>query len=98
MKSEAVRIAEIKVQADTIREMLHNPVVEIIAAYVIIELLQRYPTNKPIMGSIAGTVAEAGCLAAVGMQQIAPLAPALAQGTESLSKAIPGLLALGMGA
>lgn len=97
MKAEAVRIAEIKAQADTMREMLHNPVVEIIAAYVIIELLQRYPSDRPIIGSVAGTVAEAGCLAAVGMQQIAPLAPSIAQGTESIAKVIPGLLALGMG-
>ena len=97
MKSEAVRVAEIKAQADTMREMLHNPVVEIIAAYVIIELLQRYPSDRPIIGSVAGTVAEAGCLAAVGMQQIAPLAPSIAQGTESIAKVIPGLLALGMG-
>lgn len=98
MISEAVRIAKIKAQADTMKELLHNPVVEIVAAYVIIELLQRYPANKPIIGSIAGTVAEAGCLAAVGMQQIAPLAPSIAQGTESIAKVIPGLLALGMGA
>lgn len=97
MKSEAVRVAEIKAQADTMREMLHNPVVEIIAAYVIIEMLQRYPSDRPIIGSVAGTVAEAGCLAAVGMQQIAPLAPSIAQGTESIAKVIPGLLALGMG-
>jgi hypothetical protein len=79
MKAEAIRVAEIKAQADNLRELLHNPVVEIVAAYVIIELLQR-------------------CLAAVGMQQLAPLAPAIAQGTESIAKVIPGLLALGMGA
>jgi len=95
MKSEAVRVAEIKAQADNLRELLHNPVIEIIAAYVIIEMLQRYPSNRPIMPSTAGTIAEGGCLAAVGMQQLAPLAPYIAQGTESLAKAIPGLLALG---
>ena len=98
MKAEAIRVAEIKAQADNLRELLHNPVVEIVAAYVIIELLQRYPSDRPIIGSVAGTVAEAGCLAAVGMQQLAPLAPAIAQGTESIAKVIPGLLALGMGA
>ena len=97
MKSEAVRMAEIKAQSDNLRELLHNPVIEIIAAYTIIELLQRYPSSHPIIGSAAGTIAEAGCLAAVGMQQLSPLAPYIAQGTESISKAFPGLLALGSG-
>jgi hypothetical protein len=96
MKTEAVRLAEIKSNADTFRELLRNPVVEIIAAYVIIELLQRYPANKPIMGSVAGTIAEGGCLAAVGLQQLAPLAPYIAQSTEGvmgmLGKVAPSLL------
>ena len=41
------------------------------------------------MAMIAGTV---------GLQQIAPLAPSIAQGTEGLSKALPGILALAAGA
>ena len=96
MKSEAVRVAEIKAQAETMKLLLTNPVVEIIAAYVLIELLQRYPANKPIIGSIAGTIAEGGCLSAVALQQLAPLAPYIAQSTESvmgmLGKVAPSIL------
>lgn len=81
---------------ELIREFVRNPVVEIIAGYVIIEALQK----QGIVPSIAGTVAEGGILASVAYQQLAPIVPDLLKGGSEavgqIFKALPALGALGV--
>ena len=99
----SLRRKEIRIQARSIEiqstervllALIDNPVVEIVAAYIIIEYLQK----KGYIPNVAGNIAEAGVLAAVGLQQLAPLAPAIAAGGQALSgviKAAGGVAAIG---
>lgn len=97
-----------KLQAKTakenrVMELLRNPVVEIILAYLIIETLQKIPIGEvdktvrvfgfPIRSTTekqflisdkAGTVAEGAILAAVALQQLAPLYPYAAQNASQV--------------
>jgi len=100
MISDAVRIerekrktAQIVADRQLAIEIIKNPVVEILAAYISIEWLQRHGQ----MPALAGTIAEAGVLTAVGMQQIAPLAPYIAQGAQGLAGSIKAIAPLMLG-
>lgn len=80
---------------DLAKTLVSNPAFEIIATFVIIEQLQK--TGH--MPQLAGTIAEGGVLTAVGMQQLAPLAPYIAQGAQGLGatiKTLTPLLAAGL--
>ena len=101
MISDAVKLAKIKARAEKdiatmalIKAVASNPVVELLtSAIVIIEL----PKNGFFPGTFCPAeeaLLMAACTAAVGLQQVAPLAPYIAQGTEVLTKAIPGLLSI----
>lgn len=59
---------------------LGNPVVELLALFLIVEYAQR----QGWLGSIAGTALETTGTAAVALQQLAPLAPYIAQGVSGL--------------
>jgi hypothetical protein len=98
MKAESVRIAEIKANSDNLRELLHNPVVELLAGIVVISYLNKGSQSllEKMTGiDLAAGGEFAGLIAVIGLQQLAPLAPSIAQGTESIAKALPALLALG---
>ena len=89
-------------------EIVKNPVIEILLGYLVIEYLQTIPINRTaeqlrrigrdersdiaIIPAKAGTIAEAGILAAVALQQLAPLSPALAAGSEASGKVLSGLI------
>lgn len=85
-------------ELQVLKDLLTNPVFEILLGYVAIEAMQvtQSPftrTPAAMMPPLAGTIAEAGILTAVAMQQLAPLAPYMAQGAKGLSDLAP-LLAL----
>lgn len=81
------RTAVAVARAEVVKELIRNPVVELVAAYVIIEYLQK----EKIIPDMAGNVVEAAVVAAVGLQQLAPLAPYIAQSTEGLFKMVGSL-------
>lgn len=83
-----------------IRELMRNPLVELILLYVIIETLQTIPspfskeTGAPIIPSKAGTAAEAAGIAAIWAQQLAPLMPSLTEGAAKIIGSLTPLTAL----
>lgn len=100
MISDSVKIAKINARAardikamELLKVMATNPIVELVSLYLIVETLQRYPRNEPILGTISGLALEVAGTTAVGLQQIAPLMPAIAQGGSDIVKALPGLIA-----
>ena len=105
MQSEALKLAKFQSQAvlqakaiDLGKTIVTNPAFELImSAYILIQM-RKHHVFEGFTGSLeeaALMTAIAGC---VGLQQIAPLMPYIAQGAESLGKAIPGMLALGAAA
>jgi hypothetical protein len=96
MKSEALKIKKIEADAlmrhdliELTKELLHNPVAEIVTAAVLVAYLER--NTNPILGSIVGAVSMSGITAVVGLQQLAPVLPALSQ-------AMPGTITKLIGA
>lgn len=109
LKAERARATK-----ELLLELMRNPVVQIVAGYLVIELLQNIGyTNetlqikdaltgkvtvqplRPIIPSQAGTVAEAGLLVAVAMQQPATMEIAKAMisaGADIGMKLIPSAL------
>jgi len=78
---------------DLVKDLARNPIVELVVAYVLIEKLQQQGTLSQPMG----TFMEAGIAGIITAQQIAPLAPYLAQGAQGIAGglgALGGLLAL----
>ena len=73
-----------KADVELMKALISNPVVEIVGAYVIIESLQA----TKMIGNVAGTAAEAGCLAAVALQQLAPLAPYIAESAKGIGSTV----------
>lgn len=43
---------------DWTAKIVTNPAIVLVASFVLIETLQRYPKDEPILGSIVGTVLE----------------------------------------
>jgi len=94
MTSDALRIAKINLKIERTRAnnemlktMMSNPVVELIGAYVLVESLQK----AAVIPDKAGTACEIAIVAAVGMQQLAPLAPYIAQRVEGLGQGLAGI-------
>lgn len=85
------RIAKDKYEAELVKAILFNPVFEIIFSYAVIEWLQKMNIIPPL----AGTLAEGGCLTAIGYQQLSPLIPQLMQAqNENLGKVLESLPAI----
>jgi hypothetical protein len=87
--SEAYKIAKLNARAvreasqmEVFKEIVRSPAVELVAAFVAIEILQRIPSERPILGSMQGTLMETGIAGLIGLQQLAPLLPALLQAGE----------------
>lgn len=85
MKNTQIRMAEIGAErdiaianADLLAKFMSNPIVELIAGYVIVEYLQSHTGSHPIIPQAAGTVAEGAIVASVLLQQLSPSIPALA--------------------
>jgi hypothetical protein len=104
--SDEVRIARMRIRADNNHEMrelaklaLTNPVVELlISAYILIQM-RRHGYFNGLTGAFEEAALMAMISGCVGFQQLAPQIPAIAAGGSdvlgALSKAAPGLLALG---
>jgi hypothetical protein len=99
-----VRIAKIKAREaerlatlSFLKEMMKNPIFELVAGLALITYLNRGTQSwqEAMTGiDLKATVEGAGLVTIIGLQQLAPLAPYIAQGAEGLGKALPGLLAL----
>lgn len=101
MKTEAVRVAEIQAQERIFHELINNPIVELLAGIVAISYLNK--GSQSWLESVSGIDLKAGgeyagLVAIIGLQQVAPLIPSIMQGGTEMGKALPGILALGMGA
>jgi hypothetical protein len=104
MISDSVKIAKLKARAerdlaytDLAKTVIDNPVFELLVGIMAITYLNK--GDKSWYQSLTGIDLKAGgefagLVAIIGLQQIAPLAPSIAQGAEGISKAIPGLLAI----
>lgn len=99
-ESDAVRQAHAAAGAqvyastiDLVRDLAKNPIVELITAIVLIEKLQ----ESGVLSDFLGSSMQVGVAGIITAQQIAPLAPYLAQSAQGLAggvAAIGGLLAL----
>lgn len=101
--NDSLRIAKInaramreKAELELMREIVKNPVIELIGAFVIVETLQRYPASRPIIGNWQGNILEGSIGGIIGIQQLAPSLPYLAQATGDIMGAI-GKIAGGAG-
>lgn len=98
MKSEAIRLAKIQSDKELMLAVLRNPVVELLAGIVAITYLNKGSQSwlESISGvDLAAGSEYAGLIAIIGLQQVAPLIPAIVGGSGDVSKALPALLALG---
>lgn len=93
MPSEALKIARLNARRDVevatlraVQEIMRNPIIELVGGFVLVEWLQRFPANRPIIGNLQGNLIEAGIGGVVIAQQIAPMMPYLVQGTSDLTK------------
>lgn len=100
-KSEAVRLAQIQLQAqrekqsfEILKAAFSNPIVELVAGFTLVEFGQRYPTGKPLFTGTQGNLMQATMAGLITAQQIAPLIPSMAAGGESVLKLLPALAAL----
>ena len=97
-KSEAVKLAKIQSDKELMLALLRNPVVELLAGITAITYLNKGNSNwlESITGiDLAAGSEYAGLIAIIGLQQVAPLIPAIVSGSGDVSKALPALLALG---
>lgn len=99
--NDAVKIAKIQAQRDKtiaaiglVRDLVKNPIIEVVAGFVLVETLQRYPKNRPIIGNIQGDIIEAGIGGLIMAQQMAPLVPYATQGLGELLGAVGKLAPL----
>jgi hypothetical protein len=104
MISEAVKLARLQAKKERdlaeiglLRDLVKNPVVELVGGYVLVEYLQRHPTARPIIGNLQGNAIEAAFTAIIAVQQLAPSVPYLAQGASDVLGAV-GKLAPVLGA
>lgn len=73
-KSRAIDEARLRLAGD----LLKNPVIELIGAFVLVEALQRFPQDRPIIGNLQGNLLEAALSGIIGIQQLAPSLPYIA--------------------
>lgn len=73
---------------DIILALVKNPVVDLIAGFVVVEALQRFPSDHPIIGNLQGDLIEAALAGIVSIQALAPSIPYIAQGTSDLLGAV----------
>lgn len=102
MKSEAVTLAKIAAAKALAHDLITNPVVELLAGIAAITYLNKGSQSwlESVSGiDLAAGGEYAGLIAIIGLQQIAPLVPVIAQAQGDTLKAIlpalPALLALG---
>lgn len=94
------KIAKLEKQAQDMRlivDLMKNPVVELLAGIIAISFLNK--GDKSWVESLTGIDLKAGgeyagLVAIIGLQQLAPLAPYIAQGAEGIGKTLPGILSL----
>jgi len=55
------------------QEIIRNPIVEVIGGFVAVEMLQRYPDERPIIGNLQGSLIEAGIAGIITAQQLPPM-------------------------
>jgi len=104
MINDAVKVAKINArsmreskQMDLIKSLATNPVVELLVGIAAITYLNKGSQSwlESISGiDLAAGSEYAGLIAIIGLQQLAPLAPAIAQGSGGLAKMLPAVLAL----
>lgn len=81
------------------RDILKNPIVELVGGFLLIQALTETtdPAKRPLiaMGTDTQIILRAGIVTAVAVQQLAPSLPILTQGASniagSLAKLIPAL-------
>lgn len=85
--NDAIKIAKISAQRDLsikvldeIGTFLRNPMVILLGTFVTVEALQRWPKDKPLLGSVSGTALET----AVVLPTVLPsIVDALSKATSS---------------
>lgn len=107
MISDAVKVARIQArsrrdeaQIQLARELIRNPVIELLAGICAISYLNKGSQSwlETATGiDLAAGGEYAGLVAIIGMQQIAPLVPSMMAQTGDIAKALPSVLALGAG-
>lgn len=84
-------------QHEILKSVIENPVFDLIAGYTALELLSRYPANRPILGPLATGVGFAGVTGCAAAKALGPAMPYLAQmgeaGMATVAKMAPMLAA-----
>lgn len=103
MTSDGLKIARLNAKRDRdvaamnlVRDLAKNPVLELVGAFVLVEALQRFPADRPIIGNLQGNMLETAIGGIITVQQLAPSLPYLVQGATDAAKLIgPAAMALG---
>lgn len=93
--SDALKIARLRARADRraadvemVKAFLGNPILELVGGFVLVEVLQRTPASRPIIGNVQGNLLQTAIIGGVSLQQLAPILPTLAQaGTDIMGAA-----------
>jgi hypothetical protein len=97
MQSESVKLAKVKAQSDLIKDLIKNPVLELLAGIIAISYLNKgsqswFESTTGI--DLAAGGEYAGLVTIIGLQQLAPLIPSIVAGGSDITKALPSLLPL----
>jgi hypothetical protein len=92
-----IKAEKAKADAEIVRELLNNPAVTIVGAYIVLEVLQKYKiTGGGFTGAVDEGMVMTGVVAATTLKAIAPMLPDIiksgSEGLGALLKAIGPLI------
>lgn len=97
---QAVKIERARSDREVIIALLRNPAFEVLASYIILEILQKTKfTEGGMWGNIEEGAAMTSIVGLIGLQQIAPLIPDIVKASGdalgALTKLVPAIASLG---
>lgn len=76
-----------------IGKAISNPIIELVGGFVLVETLQRFPEDRPIIGNLQGNLMEAGIGGIITVQQLAPILPDISRMSGDTLKLLAPLAA-----
>lgn len=96
LRRSEMRAAREMQKVQLVSEFFRNPIVELIVGFAAVEMLQRYPEHRPIIGPLAGTTLYAGIVSCVSYQQLQPALPYISQAFSDVTGIVKGVLPLAL--
>ncbi len=81
---ESAKVESIKAQKDVVLAIIGNPLIDLVAAFVVVEYLQKHD----YMGFWSGAAVQAAVTGVATAQALAPIAPQLLETGEGVAKLV----------